>query len=90
MADLICTNLVEGELESNFATFKHPTNEDEDKGECTWEDPVYNESTSKWDIPNVQGIDVTGTSFNVGTLTDIPNSERINPTKVFWWIEGFN
>lgn len=84
----VCTNLVNGELEGNFATFANTEIQEHDNGECTWENPVYNEVSGKWDVPSVQGVDVTGESFNSGTLTDIPNSERVNPTKVFWWIVG--
>jgi len=86
MSDLVILNLVNEELESNYAEFANEANEDENKGKCTWDTPVYNSATGKYDVHNVEGLDVTGEGFDAGTLTDIPTEDRVNPTKVFWWV----
>ncbi len=88
--DLLITNLVEGELESNFATFSHPENEDEDHGELTFDLPVYNSTIGKYEVRNISGFDVQGTAISTLTLVDeedeLSPSDRLNPTKVFLWI----
>jgi len=86
MSDLVIFNLVNEELEGNYAEFGNEANEDENLGTCTWGNPVYNSSTGKYDVPTVQGLNVQGYAFNEGTLTDIPTEDRVSPTKVFYWI----
>ena len=90
MADLICTNLVNGALVSNYAMFKHPTNQDENKGQCFFDYPTYDEESGKWVIKNIYGYNVRGTEFSVPDLEDtdgeLSESDRLNPTKVFWFI----
>jgi hypothetical protein len=73
-------------LTDNYATFKNDAIEDENLGECYFGAYVYNESTGKYDVPNVLGVNVQGISFDVGTLADIPAASRVNPSKVFKWI----
>lgn len=75
-----------GDLSDNYAEFANSAIEDENLGQCYWSTPIFNETTQKWDVPNVLGYDVQGNAFNEGTLTDIPTTEKVNPTKVFWWI----
>ena len=90
MSNIICTNLVEGSLLTNYALFKHPTNEDEDKGECFFDMPVYNEISGKYEICNIYGFDVQGTEFSHEVLEDtegeLTGADLLNPTKVFWFI----
>jgi len=86
MSDIIILNLVENELLTNYAEFANDGSEDENLGQCTWSTPVYNSLTGKYDVHNVEGLDVTGLAFDEGTLTDIPEADILNPTKVFKWI----
>jgi len=86
MSNIVIFNLVNEALEGNYAEFGNEESEDENLGECTWDTPIFNSSTGKYEVHNVEGLDVTGTPFDEGTLTDIPEADTVNPTKVFWWI----
>lgn len=86
MSDIVILNLVNDELLTNYAEFGNGANQDENLGTCTWDSPVYNSITDKYDVPKVEGLNVQGYEFNEGTLTDIPTEDRVNPTKVFKWI----
>lgn len=82
MADILLLAPITG----NYAEFKHPTNENFTLGTLYWDDPVYNEETGKYDVKNIYGTNVEGDAIDIGTLNDIPEEDRVNPTKVFWWI----
>lgn len=73
-------------ITSNYAEFAHPTNQDFNLGTLYWDSPTYNEETGKYDVKNIYGTDVEGNVINIGTLEDIPEEDRVNPSKVFWWI----
>jgi hypothetical protein len=90
MANIICTNLVDGELATNYATFKHETNTTENHGVLNFDMPVLNTSTGFYEVRNIEGFDVQNTQIDNSTLEDdeeeMSSSDRLNPTKVFWWI----
>ena len=90
MADIICTNLVDGELETTYAKFKNSANEDYDQGAISFDLPTYNSGTAKYEVRNISGTNTDGEEISTITLSDDENemssSDRLNPSKVFWWI----
>ncbi len=90
MSNVILTNLVDGELVSNYALFKHPTNQTENLGELFFDMPVFNSETEKYEIRNIYGFDVQGTGIENITISDDEDElsalDRLNPSKVFWFL----
>ena len=90
MADIICTNLVDNELETTYAEFKNSENEDLNQGAINFDLPTYNSGTGKYEVRNISGTDTDGEAIPTTTLSDDENemssSDRLNPTKVFLWV----
>lgn len=80
--------VVTNEITENYAEFANDANEDENKGVCTWDTPVFDAYLGVWKVPNVQGLNVQGAAFNEGALNGIDAESRLNPSKVFKWIAG--
>lgn len=83
---IVLLNGNEGELSSNYAEFANDAVEDSNLGTLYWDTPTFNENTQEWDVTGIHGTDVWGNELIIGILTNIPTSEKVNPTKVFWWI----
>lgn len=90
MADIICTNLVDRELLTTYAEFKNSEIEDLCHGAINFDLPTYNSGTGKYEVRNLSGTDTDGELIPTTTLSDDENemssSDRLNPTKVFWWV----
>lgn len=91
MADIICTNLVNGELVSNYATFKNSINQNHNLGTCNFGMPTFNDESGKWEILDISGTNAQGNNFEYAVLEvdgDFEDFETyyLNPTKVFWFI----
>lgn len=90
MADIICTNLVDLQLQTTYAEFKNSENEDYDQGAINFDLPTYNSTTEKYEVRNISGTDTDGETISSTTLSDdedeMSASDRLNPTKVFWWV----
>jgi len=78
--------VVTNEIISNYAEFKNDESEDENQGTCTWDAPVFDAYLGVWVVRNVVGTNVQGEAFDIGTLEDIDEESRLNPSKVFKWI----
>lgn len=75
----------EGQLESNYAEFENNAIIGQNKGVLSWGEPFYHEENERWEVPSVQGFNVQGQSFDVGTLGGIPENKTVTPADVFWW-----
>ena len=75
----------DGKLSENYAEFGNSAIPAHDKGECSWDNPTYNEEAERWEIPNFAGKNAQGTAFNAGTLVNIPEAKTVTPADVFWW-----
>jgi len=55
---------------------------------CYFDMPTFNSATQRWEVCNIYGTNTEGNGFEYGTLDgcDLNEEDRINPTKVFWWV----